>query len=114
MISGLCPAEIILIARNVVFSEIITGLDLDEHQVLSPDILDPVPVSPADIDRLALAYFHYRIIAGEQGTAVHHEPVLSPLRVALQAQTLPREDGNAFHFMIAGINKVFEITPGAF
>jgi hypothetical protein len=107
------PSEVIFKASDVILAEIIACLNLNEHKIFCPDILYPVPIAAADIDRLAVTYFHNFVIAGENGLAVHNEPVLGPFRMALEAQALPRENGYTFHFMVICVNKVLKVTPWA-
>jgi len=105
------PAIIIFIARDIVLSKIIAGLDFNKDQVFSSDILNPVPVPALDINGLPRLHLLLSAVAGKERIAVHDEPVFRPTVMALQAHPLARIHGYALHLVVIRIDQIFEKSP---
>jgi len=78
------PPIIILQSFNIILAKIFTELYFYKNHVTVSVIPDPVDVALSDIHRLSRSQFQLFIVAGHQGPAAYHKPMLTPVFMPLQ------------------------------
>ena len=113
-IPDLVSAVVVLQAFDVIFPEIVPGLDLDEDHGFGADVLDAVGAFTRDIDVLAdRKDARHAVDRHARGAAVD-EPVLFAPLVALEAQSLGRVDRDLLDLVVSPVEQDHVGAPGAF
>src|SRR5689334_8916869 len=84
------PAIGIVVAHDVIFAQIGTGLDLYEAKRLLAGVFQTVPRADRDISGLVFLEQEHLVIASHLGGALHDHPMFRTLGVALQRETSAR------------------------
>src|SRR5215207_3276448 len=83
----------VFVADDVVFLEVVAGLDLDALECLPAGIGQAMDAAHRDVDRFVLVQGHDLAVERDLGHAPDHDPVLGAALVALQAELPLGMDG---------------------
>jgi hypothetical protein len=111
MIEALVPTIVILQSDDVVFPEIISGLDLNKNQRRRAGIRYSVYGASRDLHGLSGLEYTLAFSHRNARNAAHDCPLLGTMRVLLETQTLTRFDGDFLDFVIAAFAQIFVMTP---
>ncbi len=106
------PSEVVLQADDVVLTEVVAVLDLDEDQVLATRVLDPVCGAEGDVDRASRPDADADTVEGDDAVALEDEPMLGPTVVHLVAEALPGKDHDALHLVAGALVQDGVPAPG--
>jgi hypothetical protein len=103
----------VLVADDVVLAEIAAGLHLDQHHRQFAGVLHPVHGAQRDVDRLVLGHQLHVAADGHLRGALHHDPVLGAVVVALQAERRAGVHDDALDLEARAHHQALEPAPGA-
>jgi len=98
---NLTTAEIVLKPFYIVFAEVSTLLNLNENELLTGNVFNPVGRTNRDIDRLATHQHDFTPIESHFSGALDDHPMFGSLAVLLIAQTPLWENFDAFDLVIS-------------
>src|SRR5262245_40662464 len=104
-------AEVVLEADDVVLTEVLAVLHLDEHEVGGAGVLDAVRRTLFDVDRDPGPAFELLVVQRDDAMPAHDEPVLGTARVLLVAEPLPRQHDDLLHLVIGRIDQNLVAPP---
>jgi hypothetical protein len=104
---------VIVQADNVVLAEVITVLDLNEHERDAAGVLNPVSRASRHIDGISAPHVDAVAVKGDNALSANHEPMLGAARMLLVAQPLPRLDLKRLDFEILGLGEDGVSAPRA-
>jgi hypothetical protein len=107
-----CSSEVVFETLNVVFTEIIAALHLDEDQILVGGILHSMGRADRDVDRFAGANRDLSTIERNLGSSLYDHPVFGALRVFLVAESLSRQHFDSLDLERASFFQDRVGTPG--
>jgi hypothetical protein len=110
VISG--SPKVIVDSLDVVLTEIVTQLDLDEHQRFRAVVSHSVRHAGRNIDHIANSDLAWLTIKDYLTRTCDHEPVLGAMSVALIAETPFRSDDDFFHLVAIATAKHHIAAPG--
>ena len=92
---------------DVVFTEIASGLDLNQLQEDLAGIFQPVDGTDRDIDRFVLVDDLDEFVDGHARRAAHHDPVLGAVMMLLQREPASRLHDDALDLVtISGVDRL--------
>lgn len=108
----LSATEVVVQPDDVVLAEVVTVLDLDEDEVLTPGVLDPVSDTLRHVDGGAGPDDVVDAIEADQAGAANHEPVFGASRVGLVADAAPGGYQDRLHLVVGSVDQDREAAPG--
>src|SRR3990170_2699125 len=108
------PAEVILESLDIVLAEILPLLHLGHDDRLFPGVLDPVDRPERDVDRPARGHPDLPSVECDQRLSPDEIPMLRPVPMPLQAEPLPRPDGELLDLESFRFEEDQVIPPGSF
>jgi len=97
------PTEVVGDPFDVVFTEIVPGLNLDEDDVFRADIGEAMTGPGGDVHGPAGRQGYFLPVHGGHGLPPEEIPVFGAATVSLQAQTLTGIDGDALDLVIGRV-----------
>jgi hypothetical protein len=110
VISG--SPEIVVETLNVVLTEIVTQLDLDENQGLCAGVSHSVQPPNGNVDDVANRYIAWLTIEDYLTRTCDHVPVLGTMSVTLIAETLLRLHDDFLHLIAVATANHHIAAPG--
>src|SRR5512137_2828162 len=107
------PAVIILEALDIAFVEVISGLDLDDHQFRLARVLDAMKRAAGDIDGLPFQQNDLVCVQRQHGLPGYDQPVLVAVSVSLETEALFGIDDDALDLVLRILQDDIEIPPGS-
>src|SRR5690606_16767214 len=105
------PPVAILETHDVVLTEIVAALGLDQMDVRAGRILEPVHGAGRDVGRLVRLEQELRVADAHLRGAVHDRPVLAATLVRLQRQHVAGADRQALDLAVLGVLQHGETAP---
>src|SRR5690606_16107462 len=97
LLSGQCPAVVVVQAHDIVLAQIITALDFDQHQFINAMVAETMPLPDRYLHRFVVAQYPAKITVFYGGFALHHHPMFMSVMMQLQRQGLPGPDNNTLY-----------------
>jgi hypothetical protein len=105
-------AVVVLGPLDVVLAEIVSGLDLDKHQLRASRVGDAVPRAAGNIDGLPGAQLDRFVVPRDDSPSLDDVPVLAALPVALQAEPLTGLHDDALDLVVGLVGQHPVVPPG--
>jgi len=109
----LASAEIILKTNDVVFTEVGSSLHFDKNEVFVARVFNAMRRSDRDVDRLSGDDCEVAIVKRDFGGSFDDEPMLGTLRMFLVAESLARQNLDAFDLERASLFQHGVTSPGS-
>ena len=114
ILKSACLASVIVFdSLDIVFAEVVAGLNLDEDQVAAICVAYAMDALSGNINRLPSCYLHIDSVESYNACPRNDEPMLFPVCMSLKAQSFARIYDNSFNLVVGHFGQDCKIAPGA-
>ena len=106
------PAEVVLQSNDVIFSKVLPSLNLNENEVIFPDIFDSMGNAGPYVHRFSFREHGFDAVKGDPCAADYSHPMFGAMGVLLVAQTFARQHLDTLDLVVGCFVEDGKCSPG--